>query len=359
MKMKKARILLLIFSLVFIALACEKDLPVGEYPVLDTDRGPRPYHLQTPPGFPDFFLADENRLTHEGVELGRKLFFDPLLSRKKNVSCASCHLQENGFSDPRTKSVGTNNEETGFHSMAIFNIAWMNEFFWDGRAKSREDQALQPVTNPLEMDMTWPEVEERLQNHPEYPDLFEAAFGSREIDSMDVVKAMVQFEMTLVSSNSKFDRWWRNEYQLTPMESAGERIFNTEVGDCFHCHGSILTTDNEFHNNGLDSDEALRPGLFSTTNNLEDFGKFKTPTLRNLVFTEPYMHDGRFNTLREVIEFYSTGVHDNRTVDVNMKKAGIGGVNLTDQQIDELIAFLLTMTDSSFITDKRFSDPFE
>ncbi len=330
-------------------LSCEKDIDAVTDSILDSKDGPRPYHLTVPEGFPDYFLADENRLTHEGVELGRALFFDPLLSRNQNVSCASCHTQADAFSDPRKFSIGTNGELTGFHSMPIFNIAWMNEFFWDGRAKSREDQALQPVINPLEMDMSWPEVVDRLMDHPEYPALFEGAFGTDQIDSSLVVRAMVQYEMTLVSADTKFDRAWRNEIPLTEEEQAGRLIFESEVGDCWHCHGGILATDNSFHNNGLDSQDNLQPGLYSSTGNDEDFGKFKTPTLRNLAFTAPYMHDGRFETLEEVIDFYSSGVQNYQGVDPLMKKAPQGGSQLTDEQKKQLIAYLMTMTDSSFV----------
>lgn len=348
--MKKRVFLTSILVIVLALTQCEKD-PF----VLPSDEGkwePTPYYLKVPQGFPDYFLKQENALTEEGVALGKKLFFDPLLSKNRDVSCASCHLQSSSFSDPRQRSIGTNGTATSFHSMPIFNIAWMNEFFWDGRAKSREDQALQPLNNPLEMDLSWVEAVSRMSRDPEYPTMFEAAFGTSVIDSNLAVQAMVQYEMTLVSANTKFDAWLRGEASFTLEEEMGRIIFNSERGDCFHCHGSILATDNSFHNNGLDSDAELQPGLFNVTRDEADFGKFKTPTLRNLAFTAPYMHDGRFKTIEQVVDFYSDSVQNNRNVDVLMKKANSGGLGLNKSEKEALIAFMLTMTDSSFINDR-------
>lgn len=349
--MRRYLLILLIVGLAVGLTNCEKDAPIVDDSLKDNTEGPTPYYLKIPPGFPDYFLEAENRLTEEGVALGRKLFFDPILSRNENVSCGSCHFQSSAFSDPRSKSAGTNGEQTKFHSMPIFNMAWMNEFFWNGRAKSREEQALQPVVNPVEMDLTWPEAIARLQESEEYPSLFEAAFGSTEIDSNLVAQAMVQYEMTLVSADSKFDRWLRGEAELTEQEQIGQIIFNSEQADCFHCHGTILATDNSFRNNGLDDDTDLQPGLMEVTGRIEDEGKFKTPSLRNLAFTAPYMHDGRFQTIEEVVDFYSEGVHDNRNVEVLMEFAFQGGVQLTQDEKDALVAFLLTMTDSTFVND--------
>lgn len=348
--MKKLAVFFSIAIFIFCLVRCEKDPFVS--PSNDGLDSPTPYYLKVPAGFPDYFLKQENALTVEGIKLGKKLFFDPILSKNRNVSCASCHLQSNSFSDPRVQSIGTNGTLTPFHSMPIFNMAWMNEFFWDGRAKSREDQALQPVNNPLEMDLGWVEAVKRLSDDEEYRSLFKAAFGTNVIDSNLAAQAMVQYEMTLVSANTKFDDWLRGEATFTPQEEMGRIIFNSERGDCFHCHGSILTTDNSFHNNGLDSDAALKPGLFSVTNDEADLGKFKTPTLRNLVFTAPYMHDGRFQTIEQVIDFYSDSVQNNRNVDVLMKKASSGGLGLNTSEKEALVAFILTMTDSSFIENQ-------
>ena len=191
-----------------------------------------------------------------------------------------------------------------------------------------------------------------------YPDLFFKAFGTRTIDSTLVVKAIAQFERTMISSNSKWDRYLRGEVQLTQAESKGFEIFFTEKGDCFHCHTTILFTDHIFHNNGLDSEFADK-GLFDVTGDPNDMGKFKTPTLRNLEFTAPYMHDGRFETLEEVIDFYSHEVKFSPTIDPLMKKVQQGGIQLTDEEKESLLAFLKTLTDNSFNENPDFSNPFE
>jgi len=329
---------------------------------VDDASGPRPYFLKVPEGFPDYFLDEQNRLSYEGIELGRRLFYDPILSRNNNISCGSCHIQEYAFSDPRKKSIGTHGDETGFHSMPLFNIAWMDRFFWDGRAPTREAQALKPVVSHAEMDMKWTEVAERLKKHPEYPRLFKKAFGDAEIDSSLVTKALVQFEMTIVSANSKFDRFLRGETELTPMENLGYEVFSSFArGDCTHCHllQNPQLADNSFHNNGLDKDGEVKPGLYNVTGIMQDYGKFKTPSLRNLAFTAPYMHDGRFATLEQVINFYSSGVHTNSTVDPLMQFAFQGGVQLDTVEKQAIIAFLLTLTDSSLVTNPAYSNPLE
>lgn len=354
--MKKLWVILLLGFTVILIHSCEKD-PLIQDPDNRNYEATR-FHLKVPPGFPDYFSDDDNPLTIEGIALGRKLFYDPILSRNDNISCGSCHLQEAGFSDPARFSRGTHGQRTDIQSMPVMNIAWSPQLFWDGRARNPIEQAIQPVINPIEMDLTWTEAAEKLQNDVYYPALFEQAFGTSEIDSTLVVRAIVQFEMTIVSSESKFDRVLRGESEFTELEAVGsELVFNTEEGDCFHCHGGILATDNLFHNNGLDNDENLRPGRFTVTGNEEDFGKFKTPSLRNLAFTAPYMHDGRFTTLSEVIDFYSEGVTINRNIDNLMKQAHLGGVQLSDYQKEALEAFLLTMSDSSVIENPDFSDP--
>lgn len=205
------------------------------------------------------------------------------------------------------------------------------------------------------MDLTWEEAVLRLKNHSEYPFLFELAFGTMNFDSTHVADALVQFEMTLISGNSKFDRWKRGEAQLTEQEEFGYYIFATEIGDCFHCHSdNSLFTDNLFHNNGVDAEQELEPGKFEVTGIADDFGRFKTPTLRNLVYTAPYMHDGRYNTLDQVIDFYSDSVQVNSTTDILMKKAHQGGVRLVSEQKAALKAFLLTLTDSSILSNPDF-----
>jgi cytochrome c peroxidase len=337
-------------------LGCSKDNP-PESP--GETYNPTPYELIIPQGFPDMEIPPDNPLTVEGVELGRKLFYDPILSADNTQSCASCHSPAFSFTDNGKRfSVGINGIEGTRNSMPVINAGWMNDFFWDGRKISLEEQALEPVPNPIEMHQSWPDAMSKLNVHPDYPDLFFKAFGTRNIDSTLVTKAIAQFERTMISSNSKWDRYLRGEAQLSLAENKGFEIFFTERGDCFHCHTTILFTDNLFHNNGLDS-EFTDKGLFEVTGNENDIGKFKTPTLRNLEFTAPYMHDGRFATLEEVVNFYSHEVQWSPTVDPLMKKVEQGGVQLTEEEKQYLVAFLKTLTDTSFVNNPDYADPFE
>ncbi len=322
--------------------------------------------LQIPQLFKDLILDPviplDNPQTQEGVVLGKKLFFDPILSANNTQACANCHNPTNAFTDSRQFSEGIDGISGDRNSMPLFNLAWNydDRFFWDGRESGLENQAFEPITNPIEMHTTWPEVAEKLQQHPDYPELFRVAFGSTPIDSVLVSKAIAQFERTLISSNSKFDNYLSGNAELTPQESEGFNVFMDEAkGDCFHCHGSNnnpLWTDNKFHNNGLDS-VLTDLGLGGVTGDPSDNGKFKSPSLRNLIFTAPYMHDGRFSRIDEVINHYSEGLQNSPTIDPLMKKVSQGGVQLSLQEKANLKAFLLTLTDEAFINNPNFSNP--
>ena len=323
----------------------------------------KPSPLQIPQLFEDNILnpviPTNNPQTVEGIALGKKLFFDPILSRDNTQACADCHMPENAFSDTDRFSDGIDGAFGPRNSMPLFNLAWNydDRFFWDGRIFSLEHQAFQPVTSPIEMHNTWSNVEQDLQEHSEYPNLFNLAFGSSTIDSTLVTKAIAQFERTLISSNSKFDKYLLNEVTLTSEELNGFNIFMDETkGDCFHCHGSDknpLWTDNAFHNNGLDV-TFTDLGFGKVTGDPADNGKFKSPSLRNLVFTAPYMHDGRFATLDDVINHYSEGLQNSSTIDPLMKKVAQGGVQLSTQEKANLKAFLLTLSDPEFISNPAF-----
>lgn len=318
-----------------------------------------PYSLQIPQGLSPMVIPANNPLTLEGVELGRRLFYDPLLSKNNAQSCASCHNQSFGFTDHGLQfSVGVDGVAGTRNSMSLINLGWSTRFFWDGRAFSLEEQIFQPVTNSIEMNTTWQEVEEKLNAHPTYPELFYKAFGINYIDSLHVSKAIAQFIRTMISGNSKFDKFLRQQATLTPSEMNGLNLFTTERGDCFHCHGfsgSGQFTDFAFHNNGLDTDAEMTDiGLMAVTGNSADKGKFKTPTLRNVALTAPYMHDGRFATLEEVIEHYDSGGKLSSTVDPLMKHVG-SGLNLTAQEKQDLINFLKTLTDEEFLANPKFS----
>ena len=309
-----------------------------------------PYEIETPYGFPDMIIPENNLTTIEGVTLGERLFKDPILSANNTLACIDCHRPAAAFSDPNQFSTGIDNIQGSRQASALINIGWHNSFNWDGSASSLEEQAFEPVSNPIEMHNTWINVENTLNNSEEYRNLFKDAFNIEYIDSIHVVMAIAQFERTLISVNSKFDKYLKGEAQLSPSELNGYGIFNSEKGDCFHCHGTQMFTDNLFHNNGLDTDPFIDIGLGEVSGNLSDYWKFKTPTLRNIEFTAPYMHDGRFATLEEVIDLYDSGGHYSSTIDPLMKKLGVG-LLLTNQEKQDLIAFLLTLSDIEFVSE--------
>ena len=324
---------------------------------------PIPYNLEVPQLFADKLIAPvipaNNPLTVEGIALGKKLFSDKILSGNGTISCAHCHRLQEAFSHSLPFSEGANGIFGDRNSMPLFNLAWNfdERFAWDGNDFSLEHQAFEPVSNPIEMNGNWKNIEKRLNNHDSYPNLFKMAFGTSTIDSVLITKAIAQFERTLISGNSKFDQFLLGQVSLTPEEQNGFDVFMDEAkGDCFHCHGSNnnpLWTDNKFHNNGLDTSFSDL-GLGAVTGDPADNGKFKTPSLRNLTFTSPYMHDGRFATIEEVINHYSEGLQNSLTIDPLMKKVNQGGVNLSEKDKADLKAFLLTLTDLDFINNPDF-----
>ena len=297
-----------------------------------------------PAGFPAPEVPPDNPLTVEGIALGERLFADPILSVDSTIACISCHLPAHAFSDPRPLSQGVGGL-TSRNSMPLFNLLWSPSFFWDGRAASLEDQALEPVQSPVEMGEDWDRVVAKLDRHPEYPALFARAFGDAPIDRQLVVQAIAQFERTLISADSKYDRWLAGQAEFTPEEERGFILFHTEEGDCFHCHVAPLFTDNEFHNNGLDLDPPDE-GLAALTGKRFDRGKFKTPTLRNIEYTAPYMHDGRFQTLEEVVEHYDFGFH--RIVLTDPLLLVRPNLDLIPADKRALVAFLKTLSDPQF-----------
>ncbi len=337
------------------ASACQKDTDEMTDP--EEVWEPTPYIIDIPQGFPDMPIPEDNPMTAEGVELGRRLFYDPILSADNSQACASCHMQGFSFAENSRFSVGIDGLAGERNAMALINAGWFRSLNWDGSAASLEEQAFEPVTNPIEMHNTWPDAVADLLADTLYPDLFFDAFGTRNIDSTHVVKALAQFERTLISADSKWDRYLRGEVQLSQSESRGFEIFFSETGDCFHCHSTILFTNNEFHNNGLDA-VFSDLGLFNVSGDPNDKGRFRTPSLRNVVYTAPYMHDGRFETLEEVIDFYSEGLQDSPTIDPLMKNVEQGGVRLTEEEKFHLISFIKTLTDTTFVNNPAFSNPF-
>jgi cytochrome c peroxidase len=298
-----------------------------------------------------------NPLTVQGVALGRRLFYDKILSANNTQACASCHKQENAFADGHTKfSIGIDGIIGDRNAMPLFNLAWAKTYFWDGRAKTLEEQALQPIENEIEMHAKLDDVLAKLNADTQYPQLFLNAFGSKLITRQNLAKAIAQFERTIISSNSYYDKWLKGEVQLSSTDSFGKILFDDQFkGDCTHCHtlGSTFS-DFDFKNNGLDL-VAVDSGKYKQTLLSDDIGKFKTPTLRNIALTSPYMHDGRFETLEGVLQHYNIGFHNPPNLDVNMEK-GIKG-RLTIPETKAIISFLKTLTDSSLLTNSAYSQP--
>lgn len=340
----------------------------------------QPYNLSIPEHFgKQFVLPENNPLTTKGVELGRMLFYDKKLSRDNSTSCGTCHQQQLAFTDGKARAIGIHDRIGDFSSMSTVNLMWSGRFFWDGRASSIESQALDPIKNPLEMDMTLEEVIERLTIDEKYPTMFNLAFGSTEITEERIAKAIAQFERTLISSNSKYDQIIKGTYTPTEQEKLGMDLFLTHPiagelrgGNCGDCHLGVLTSGDPisfrgFHNNGLDNDTNLKDGLMGVTENEFDKGKFKAPTLRNIALTAPYMHDGRFNTLEDVLEHYDQHVQKSRTLDPLIQEASNEPIfpddpiklHLTQTEKEAIIAFLHLLTDEEFINNPSFSDPFE
>ncbi len=329
--------------------------------------GPSPFTFPTLKFFPEMPVALDNPVTPEGAELGRMLFHDPILSADGSLSCASCHQQRYAFSDgPRTFSKGADGSLMQRNTPGLFNLAWYPAFFWDGRSPSLEDQVLHPVRDAREMGAGWPVVMERLAHDELYRESFKSVFGTAPLDSILVAKAIAQYLRTLISADSKYDRVLRGEATFTPDEYAGFVLANEQnKGDCLQCHttdSDALGTTRRFSNNGLDAasdpTQYMDPGRGAVTGRSNEHGQFKIPSLRNVGVTAPYMHDGRFATLEEVIDFYSNAVHAGVNTDPRMGTAHQGGAHLSPMEQQQLLAFLHTLTDSSFISDPRHGDPF-
>ncbi|TAK31902.1 MAG: c-type cytochrome, partial [Saprospiraceae bacterium] len=293
-----------------------------------------------PAFFPILDIPATNPMTVQGVKLGRMLYYDPALHQDSAKACATCHIQSHSFtSDPNV--------------IPHINLGWSKNFLWNGKVQGKlEDIMLFEVKDFFHANLS------RLQNHPDYPRLFYEAFGTDTITNQLAANALAQFERTMISGNSKYDKVLDQNSGVffTDEELNGYDLFFTEKADCFHCHGGILFTDNDFHNNALDANP--EPGRFDITNSPYDLGKYKAPTLRNIELTGPYMHDGRFETLEQVINFYSEGLHMSETVDPLMKSVHLGGKHLSPKDKSDLLAFLKTLTDTTYISNPALSSPF-
>ena len=297
----------------------------------------------------------KNPITQEGFELGRKLFYDPILSRDSAISCASCHLQYTGFTHvDHNVSHGIDGRKGTRNSPVLINLAWNKSFHWDGGVNHIEVQGLNPIQHPAEMDNTLEGVIKRLQKSNVYPQLFEKAFGNKEITTAKIMKALTQFNLSLVSSNSKYDQVMRKEKgdTFSAQEKNGLSLFRK---NCTTCHTEPLFTNTFYASNGLPIDTLLKDyGRYGITHDSKDSILFKIPTLRNIEFTFPYMHDGRFKKLKDVLLFYSEGI-DPKAKNLHPKLQKKLAFNENEKK--DLLAFLYTLSDKEFLFNKRYSFP--
>ena len=316
---------------------------------------PTDYYFEIPKNFPKpVYDFKNNPITEEGFQLGRKLFYDPILSKDNTISCASCHLQQTGFTHvDHELSHGINGKIGTRNSLTLQNLAWNNHFMWDGSINHLDVQYLAPITSEVEMDEKMENVVEKLNNNKIYQNLFYKIFRTNTITGQQIMKTLSQFVVSLTTANSKYDRVIRKELNFTEIEQKGYNLFKVK---CASCHTEPLFTNNNFENNGLILDNELQDfGRMRVTENENDKQKFKVPTLRNIQFTFPYMHDGRFKTLNEVILHYNNGIQKSKTLSEKLKKPLL----LTNNQRTELLAFLKTLTDEEFLFNPRFGFPKE
>jgi cytochrome c peroxidase len=312
--------------------------------------------LVVPANFPaPVYQFEENKLTKDGFELGHRLFYENALSVDNSVNCGTCHQPFAAFANlDHSVSHGVNNCFGTRNAPPLFNLIWQQEFMWDGGVHNIEVSGLNALTNPCEMANSLDQIVDTLNKTAPYPELFRKAFGTTEINSQRLFKALTQFTGLMISSNSKYDKYIRKEGggDFTSDELAGYLLFKSK---CSSCHSEPLFTDRTFRSNGLD----LFPkdaGRDSITQTPADRGKFRVPSLRNIELTRPYMHDGRFYTLEDVLEHYNSGVKSHANLDPELKNNVTLGISLSKPEQAQIISFLKTLTDHEFIQDKRFAE---
>lgn len=324
----------------------------------DDDYQNVPIDFKVPSNFPALaYDFTNNPPTEKGFELGKKLFYDGRLASDGIVSCGFCHIQENAFTHHgHTVSHGVNNAAGTRNSPPIQNMAFQTAYMWDGATTHLDLQPIIPFTSPIEMNGNFSNAIAMMKNDAQYKKLFKQAFDGGEINSENMLKALGQFMALLVSSNSKFDKYRRNESggTMTADELDGYAIFNQK---CASCHATDLFTDNSFRNNGLAINLQVNDiGRFRVTQLESDKYKFKVPSLRNIEKTAPYMHDGRFYTLEAVLDHYSSGVVNTQNLDESLNNNGTLGIPLTQTEKTKIIAFLKTLTDNEFLTNPKFAE---
>ncbi len=346
------RFLILFLCLLLLIDSHSNQLPVAKYQTL---------LLKPPPNLSDTLpFPQRNPITEDGIALGEKLFYDPILSSNNKISCATCHQPSRAFTDGLALSDrGVSGKKLHRNVPSLVNLAWQKGSFWDGGAKDLESLVFAPLTHPDEMGQDLRELVQELDEQATYRSLFKKAFGKDTIYSALIARALAQYQRTLISANSRYDRFIRNEpgAGFSEIELKGMKIFDQKCGSC-HQFGkgeNDFFTDHAYHNNGLDSMyssdfEGIFQGRFRITRDSADMGKFKTPSLRNLTRTAPYMHDGRFPTLEAVLGHYDHKMINSTTLDaVFQKEDGSVGIPLTDEEKEAIVAFLHTLTDSTFV----------
>lgn len=361
--------MVLLLSLAGAIMACSF---TSSQPFLPVDTLARPQSLQL--AFPAYFghhysIPENNPQTIEGFELGRMLFYEKALSINNTISCASCHQQQHAFSDTVAFSTGVDGIKQTRNTMALINLLWLRHFFWDGRVTGLENQVDTPMINQHEMGQSFQKSIQKLKEKKFYGKKFKAAFGDEKITKDRIEKALAQFERGLISCNAKYDKYLQGKCTPTQSELRGIQLFYgnpttvayTRRPNCSHCHGGPKTYEELYMNNGLDS-TFKDLGRADITNANDDRGRFRVVTLRNIALTPPYMHDGRFKTLEAVLDHYSDHILSSQTLSPFLNTvtvvSGPQHSSFTRQEKADLLAFLKMLTDSSFITNPQFSDPF-
>jgi cytochrome c peroxidase len=326
----------LVITFFFLITSCQKE---------ETWSGP-----EIPSHFPE--VAQKNmqnrKFTKAGFLLGKRLFFDPILSVDSTISCGSCHQQAGAFSHiDHDLSHGVMDRLGKRNAPAIQNLLWNNTFFWDGGVQHIDLISLAPIENDVEMDETIQNVVLKLNRNPYYKEAFKNIYQIDEIKTMDIMAAITEFQAMLVSSKSPYDQFLKGSYTLSSIEQEGKKLFEDK---CATCHSGVLQSDFMFRNNGIQLDNHLDKGRYEITLNPEDEGKFKTPSLRNIAITPPYMHNGSINTLEAVLEHYNSGIKQNPALDPKLKN----GIPMHKDEQKAIIAFLKTLTDQNFVKDARF-----
>ena len=341
----------ILFFLLILVAGCAEEEELKE-------TKPTPVVLDIPTNFPEpVYDLVSNPLTEEGIALGKMLFYDAALSRDNTISCGFCHQQPTAFTHHgHDVSHGIGDQLGRRNSLPIQNLLWYKNFFWDGGVHNLDLVPLNAISNPVEMDEETPNILRKLEGQQKYRDKFKAAFGTDEITSARFLQSLSQFMATMVSANSRYDKHVRHKsVQLTENEIKGELLFRQH---CASCHAGELFTDQSFRNNGIStaSDLLKDSGREEVTLNPDDRGKFKVPSLRNVEYTAPYMHNGKLKSLQAVLDFYVSGVQMSSTLDPLLTQNAQPGIGLNADEKNRIIDFLKTLTDEQFMSDRRFSE---